>query len=193
MPNLVINRKVLLGPPSIVGGGLVDVSLYTTDFGAGTSLPAGWSYGLNNGPNWSVVNSGDTPVGSNGYGGASGFSQLQYTALAIESSVVNSTTVNCTGYNNIRLSFGIGFYFFGNPTPSTFDFEYSANNGVDWNTITVPIAPETPDDTWELREYSLPLASNASQVILRITVNSATDGLDQLMAFDDFTFIGDEI
>lgn len=179
--------------------GEVDVVLYNTNMGTPPTgvfdLPAGWSFGLNDGPSWTVEDGSayGYPSASNGYVGASGYSQLNFVNNGNNpGQTVNLPDQNCTGYNNIRIQFGFCVGLSTVTDTVSFAVEYSVNGGGAWSSIPITFDPELVD-VWDLREYSLSLASNQSSVKVRLIGNDFTGTQDQFYAFDDFTILGDEI
>lgn len=202
MPNPAINRRVLLGPPPIVGGGLVDVVIYSQTFGSlDNTLPTGWTYPEGFGVGQWNIDNGTIGLlaASNGYAGASGKSDLEYFPQGNDTSGGGDYmqfAVDCTGYDNIRVKHGLGYFMeaIGLGTPMELKWQYSINGGGAWNDVPIVLTTPYPaDNTWEYHEYSFALVSNQSILVRIVGMQDGSALADQLMGIDDTDFIGDEI
>lgn len=158
-------------------------TLYTTNFGSGSTLPQNWvSSNTTNGWNASSSNA------SSGYAGASGNTNIQFSGTGTNNATHTLTlsNVSTVGYTGISVLWG------GKGT-STFSrdivFQWSTN-GTTWNDVTYIYSKN--GNSWALvndgNRIVLPQgAENAANLRLRLSSSSGNSGNYKI---DDFNVVG---
>ncbi len=102
-------------------------TLYTQNFGTGTTFPAGWT-ASGSSVTWAVVNSQN----SAGYTGASGQSNVQVVDNGSGTKILTfNNSLSTVGYSNITVIWGARRNASGAPSPT---FQWSID-GTTWNTV----------------------------------------------------------
>lgn len=167
---------LVLMPGFVLG----QTTLYTQNFGTGTTLPTGWS--SSGTPAW--TNSVNTS--SNGYVGASGGSNTLHTNTSGTATLTFSNNLSTVGYTNITVIWGANRT--GNNTTT---FQYSTN-GTNWNNVT--FTEVTNNTTWMLvnggTRISLPSgASETANLRFRWTHTGDNSPVNYIR-IDDFSVQG---
>jgi trimeric autotransporter adhesin len=160
--------------------GLGQTTIYTQNFGTGTSLPTGWS------SSGSVSWTNSQNSSSSGYTGASGGSNALHTNSAGTGTLTFSNNLSTVGYINITVLWGANRT--GNNTST---FQYSID-GTNWT--TVPFTEATNNTTWMLvnggTRISLPVdASGVSNLRFRWT-HTSDNSPTNYIRLDDFSVEG---
>lgn len=165
----------ILGSVVVVYG---QTTIYTQNFGTGSSFPAGWT--TSGSVNWTIsINSA-----SSGYSGASGGSNALHTNSSGAGTLTFSNNLSTVGYSDITVLWG------ANRTGSnTTTFQYSID-GTNWTSISFTEA--TNNSTWMLvnsgTRISLPVnASGVSNLRFRWTFTSTSS---RYIRLDDFSVQG---
>jgi hypothetical protein len=159
---------------------LGQTTLYTQNFGTGTTFPTGWT--TSGTQPWSCsVNSS-----SSGYTGASGGSNALHTNIAATGTLTFSNNLSTVGYTNITVLWGANRT--GNNVTT---FQYSID-GTTWTTVSFTEA--TNNSTWMLvnggTRISLPAnAAGVSNLRFRWT-HTGDNSPSNFIRMDDFTVQG---
>lgn len=155
-------------------------TIYSQNFGTGTTFPAGWS-AANSGP-WTIstTNSSPTPQFSGGSNAAAGSSTSSRT-------IVYSNSLSTVGYTNITILWAAR-----KSINKTLTFEWSSD-GTSWNTLGITDVPNNSTWAWinggTGTRVALPAgAANSTNLSFRWTFD--TDGSGGAYRIDNFTVEG---
>ncbi len=173
--------------------GYSQTTLYTTDFGTGASLPAGWVADPANdagaiAASNTYTSSGYTDPNASGSGNLLAYDDPTFGFFNQEIIVLNTGALSTVGFANIKVKWG-GMATSGGGFPG-YALEWSTD-GVVWNSISFTDTPlAMSDDTWyTISEMTLPSgAEGVANLQFRFTFPAFNSG--DYYALDDFRVTG---
>ena len=177
---IIILSLLLAGQYNISYGQL---TIYTQNFGTGTSFPTGWTASS---ADWT----NKTDVNSSGYTGASGGSNPQFLNNNITARTFTySNTLSTVGYQNITLLWGARMT---GPAVITITLSWSSDGSIWNNTSFTNVAN---DAIWDLvnsgTRIALPAgAAGIANLRLRLSAVASASGANSSYRMDDFTVQG---
>lgn len=157
-------------------------TIYSQNFGTGTSFPTGWSASSGAWTNNNGVN-------SSGYTGASGGSNAAFINSVSSGNLTYSNNLSTIGYTNITVLWGARLF---TGFPGTITFQWSPD-GTNWNTQT--FTNVSANSTWALvnggTRIALPAgAAGSTNLSFRFVISGAGTGSNTSYRVDDFSVQG---